>query len=165
MVGLTLLHARFADRLAGGAMRAVLEGYQSRYGALVDAVTETTSFADDRLGDLPVIDLLTSPVYVLAEAWRGRPLAFHPGGLDLAAFGRERRPPSGARAPRARRRGSMLPWSGTSPHHGVECAPRSPGGARSLAAWSEHHTHRGRGPSRVGRRGKRAPSGVTTRPS
>jgi glucosamine--fructose-6-phosphate aminotransferase (isomerizing) len=70
VVGLTLLHARFADRLGGGAMRAVLEGYQSRYGALVDAVTETASFADERLGDLPVIDLLTSPVHVLAEAWR-----------------------------------------------------------------------------------------------
>jgi glucosamine--fructose-6-phosphate aminotransferase (isomerizing) len=68
--GLTLLHARFADRLAGETMRAVLEGYQSRYGALVDAVTETTSFDDDRLGELPVIDLLTSPVHVLAEAWR-----------------------------------------------------------------------------------------------
>jgi glutamine---fructose-6-phosphate transaminase (isomerizing) len=68
--GLTLLHARFADRLPGETMRAVLEGYQSRYGALVDAVTETTGFDDDRLGDLAVIDLLTSPVYVLAEAWR-----------------------------------------------------------------------------------------------
>jgi glucosamine--fructose-6-phosphate aminotransferase (isomerizing) len=68
--GLTLLHARFADRLPGETMRAVLEGYQSRYGALVDAVTETTAFDDDRLGTLPVIDLLTSPVYVLAEAWR-----------------------------------------------------------------------------------------------
>jgi glucosamine--fructose-6-phosphate aminotransferase (isomerizing) len=71
VVGLTLLHARFADRLGGGAMRAVLEGYQSRYGALVDAVTETASFADERLGDLPVIDLLTAPVHVLAENWRG----------------------------------------------------------------------------------------------
>jgi glucosamine--fructose-6-phosphate aminotransferase (isomerizing) len=69
--GLTLLHARFADRLPPAAMRAVLEGYQSRYGALVDAVTETTNFADDPLGELPVIDLLTSPVYVLAEAWKG----------------------------------------------------------------------------------------------
>jgi glucosamine--fructose-6-phosphate aminotransferase (isomerizing) len=68
--GLTLLHARFADRLPGENMRAVLEGYQSRYGALVDAVTETASFDDDRLGELPVIDLLTSPVHVLAEAWR-----------------------------------------------------------------------------------------------
>ncbi|HEV7686265.1 MAG TPA: SIS domain-containing protein, partial [Acidimicrobiia bacterium] len=37
VVGLTLLHARFADRLRGDAMRAVLEGYQARYGALVDA--------------------------------------------------------------------------------------------------------------------------------
>jgi hypothetical protein len=34
-------------------------------------VTETTNFADDRLAELPVIDLLTSPVYVLAEAWKG----------------------------------------------------------------------------------------------
>jgi glucosamine--fructose-6-phosphate aminotransferase (isomerizing) len=68
--GLTLFHARFADRLPGETMRAVLEGYQSRYGALVDAVTETTSFDDDRLGELAVIDLLTSPVHVLAEAWR-----------------------------------------------------------------------------------------------
>jgi glucosamine--fructose-6-phosphate aminotransferase (isomerizing) len=71
VVGLTLLHARFADRLPGPAMRAVLEGYQARYGALVDAVTETATFADERLGDLPVIDLLTSPVHVLAEAWKG----------------------------------------------------------------------------------------------
>jgi glucosamine--fructose-6-phosphate aminotransferase (isomerizing) len=68
--GITLLHARFADRLPGDAMRAVLEGYQARYGALVDAVTETTNFSDDRLADLPVIDLLTSPVHGLAEAWK-----------------------------------------------------------------------------------------------
>ena len=68
--GLILLHAGFADRLPSETMRAVLEGYQSRYGALVDAVTETTNFADERLADLTVIDLLTSPVHVLAEAWR-----------------------------------------------------------------------------------------------
>jgi glucosamine--fructose-6-phosphate aminotransferase (isomerizing) len=68
--GLTLLHARFADRLPGETMRAVLEGYQARYGALVDAVTETTAFDDAVLGELPVIDLLTSPVHGLAEAWR-----------------------------------------------------------------------------------------------
>ncbi len=70
VVGLTLLHARFADRLPGESMRAVLEGYQSRYGALVDAVTETTNFSDERLAALAVIELLTSPVHVLAEAWR-----------------------------------------------------------------------------------------------
>ena len=44
--------------------------YQSRYGALVDAVTETAAFTDDRLAELPVIGLLTSPVHVLAEAWK-----------------------------------------------------------------------------------------------
>jgi len=70
VVGMTLLHARFADRLPGATMRAVLEGYQSRYGALVDAVTETAAWSDERLGELAVIDLLTSPVHLLAEAWR-----------------------------------------------------------------------------------------------
>jgi hypothetical protein len=66
-----LLHARFADRLEPAAMRAVLEGYQGRYAALVDAVTETESgFDDEQLAGVPVIDLLTSPVYVLAQQWR-----------------------------------------------------------------------------------------------
>ena len=40
-VGLTLLHARFADHLAADVARTVLQGYQGRYGALRDAVTET----------------------------------------------------------------------------------------------------------------------------
>ncbi|MFM8305274.1 MAG: SIS domain-containing protein [Actinomycetota bacterium] len=40
-VGVTLLHVRFAERLPAASMRAVLEGYQGRYSALVDAVTET----------------------------------------------------------------------------------------------------------------------------
>ncbi|MGH8997787.1 MAG: SIS domain-containing protein [Acidimicrobiia bacterium] len=71
VVGITLLHARFAERLAPSAMRAVLEGYQSRYGALVDAVTETEpAFDEARLGEVAVIDLLTSPVHVLAARWR-----------------------------------------------------------------------------------------------
>ena len=70
VIGLTLLHARFADRLAGPAMRTVLVGYQSRDGALVDAVTETAPVFDDgRLADVPVIDLLTTPVHVLAGVW------------------------------------------------------------------------------------------------
>ena len=71
-VGLTLLHVRFADHLAPDAMRAVLQGYQGRYGALKDAVTETEpSFDDAVLATIPVVDLLTEPVYVLAERWRG----------------------------------------------------------------------------------------------
>ncbi len=70
-VGLTLLHVRFAEFLAPDAMRAVLQGYQGRYGALKDAVTETEPSFDDRvLGEIPVIDVLTEPVYVLAERWR-----------------------------------------------------------------------------------------------
>jgi glucosamine--fructose-6-phosphate aminotransferase (isomerizing) len=70
-VGLTLLHVEFADLLAADAMRGVLEGYQGRYGALKDAVTETeTSFDDDVLARVPVVELLTDPVYVLADRWR-----------------------------------------------------------------------------------------------
>jgi len=70
-VGLTLLHVRFADRLGAAPMRAVLEGYQGRYSALVDAVTETEeSFDDEVLTSVDVVDLLTEPVYVLAEHWR-----------------------------------------------------------------------------------------------
>ena len=70
-VGLTLLHVQFADTLTPDAMRGVLEGYQGRYDALKDAVTETEpTFDDERLGRVPVIDLLTEPVYSLAELWR-----------------------------------------------------------------------------------------------
>ena len=69
-VGLTLLHVRFADVLAPEVMRAVLQGYQGRYGALKDAVTETEpSFDDARLETISVVDLLTEPVNVLAERW------------------------------------------------------------------------------------------------
>ena len=72
-VGLTLLHVDFAARLASDTMRAVLQGYQGRYAALKDAVTETEpSFDDAVLADVPVIDLLTEPVYVLADRWHRR---------------------------------------------------------------------------------------------
>ena len=71
-VGLALLHVRYVEHLAPDAMRAVLQGYQGRYAALKDAVTETEpAFDDNRLGTVPVIDLLTEPVYVLARLWRG----------------------------------------------------------------------------------------------
>ena len=70
-VGLTLLHVRFADRLSAAPTRAVLEGYQGRYSALVDAVTETEStFDDEVLATVDVVDLLTEPVNVLADRWR-----------------------------------------------------------------------------------------------
>ncbi len=70
-VGLTLLHVRFFDHLEPDVMRGVLQGYQGRYGALKDAVTETESTFDDAvLGTISVVDLLTEPVYVLADRWR-----------------------------------------------------------------------------------------------
>mgnify|MGYP001361171081 FL=1 len=69
--GITLLHARFADRLPAGRMRSVLEAYRGRYAALKDAVTETEpTFRDDLLADLPVLDILTVPVNLLADQWR-----------------------------------------------------------------------------------------------
>jgi glucosamine--fructose-6-phosphate aminotransferase (isomerizing) len=70
-VGLTLLHARFAARVPADVARTVLQGYQGRYGALRDAVTETTpTFDDERLASFDLVDLLTEPVYVLADRWR-----------------------------------------------------------------------------------------------
>ena len=69
--GITLLHVRFADRLSPAAARGVLSGYRRRLAALRDAVTETEpTFRDDLLADIPVIDLLTQPVSVLADRWR-----------------------------------------------------------------------------------------------
>ena len=51
--------------------RSVLEQYRGRYAALQDAVTETEpTFRDDLLAEVPLVDLLTAPVYVLAERWR-----------------------------------------------------------------------------------------------
>jgi glucosamine--fructose-6-phosphate aminotransferase (isomerizing) len=69
--GITLLHCRFADELPAGRMRSVLEAYRGRYAALKDAVTETEpTFRDDLLGSLPPIEILTTPVNVLADRWR-----------------------------------------------------------------------------------------------
>jgi glutamine---fructose-6-phosphate transaminase (isomerizing) len=70
VTGITLLHARFAEHLAPQVARSVLEAYQGRYTALVDAVTETRpSFDDEVLGAVGVIELLTEPVAVLAQHW------------------------------------------------------------------------------------------------
>ena len=51
--------------------RTVLQGYQGRYTALRDAVTETEpTFDDALLATVDLVDLLTEPVYVLADRWR-----------------------------------------------------------------------------------------------
>ena len=69
--GITLLHVRPVEALAAGRMRSVLEAYRGRYAALKDAVTETEpTFRDDLLGTLPPIEILTTPVNVLADRWR-----------------------------------------------------------------------------------------------
>ena len=74
IVGLTLLHVAFTGPLEPGAARSVLEGYQGRYAALTDAVTETEpALRDEVLGSIPIVDLLTEPVHVLADRWRPRP--------------------------------------------------------------------------------------------
>ncbi|HZB73017.1 MAG TPA: SIS domain-containing protein, partial [Acidimicrobiales bacterium] len=73
VTGLTLLHLAFRPALDPATARAVLEGYQGRYAALADAVTESEPvMADEVLGSVPIGDLLTVPVHVLAERWRGR---------------------------------------------------------------------------------------------
>jgi glucosamine--fructose-6-phosphate aminotransferase (isomerizing) len=70
VTGMTLLHARFASTLPAQTAKAVLRAYQGRYTALVDAVTEVQPrFDDDVLGGIPMIELLTEPVALLARHW------------------------------------------------------------------------------------------------
>jgi glucosamine--fructose-6-phosphate aminotransferase (isomerizing) len=71
VVGMTLLHARFHDRLPAEVAERVLAGYRTRLSALADAVTETEpAFDAQRLSEVPVVDLLTDPVFELAKRWR-----------------------------------------------------------------------------------------------
>jgi hypothetical protein len=72
VTGITLLHTRFIPRLDASTAKAILQAYQGRYRALVDAVTESEPrFDDDLLGQVPMIELLTEPVAVLAQRWPG----------------------------------------------------------------------------------------------
>ena len=71
VTGMTLL-ARSLRRYVGPrrTAKAVLRAYQGRYTALVDAVTEAQPrFDDEVLGRVPMIELLTEPVAVLARHW------------------------------------------------------------------------------------------------
>ena len=71
VTGMTLLHVRFWDRLPADAAARVLTGYRTRYSALADAVTETEPVFDVALlGEQPIVELLTEPVYALAGRWR-----------------------------------------------------------------------------------------------
>jgi glutamine---fructose-6-phosphate transaminase (isomerizing) len=70
-IGLTLLHVAFHENITAAAMRGVLSGYRHRYSALRDLVTETEpNFDEELLATTSVLDLLTTPVHVLADAWR-----------------------------------------------------------------------------------------------
>ena len=70
VTGISLLHVSFVPLLGAEATKAVLQAYQGRYTALVDAVTEAQPRFDDAvLGQVPPIELLTEPVAVLAGHW------------------------------------------------------------------------------------------------
>jgi len=70
-VGLSLVFVELQDRLEGSAMAGVMKGYRDRWSALVDAVTETEPELDlERLASIPVVDLLTEPVNLLADRFR-----------------------------------------------------------------------------------------------
>jgi glucosamine--fructose-6-phosphate aminotransferase (isomerizing) len=74
VIGMTLLHVRFHEKLSAEQAQAVLRGYRTRYAALTDAVTETEpTFEESRLGEIPIVELLTQPVYELARLWRNQP--------------------------------------------------------------------------------------------
>ncbi|MGH9155903.1 MAG: SIS domain-containing protein [Acidimicrobiales bacterium] len=71
VTGMTLLHVRFRDKMAPADARRVLGGYRDRFDALVDAVTETEPGFDEKvLGEVAMIELLSSPVHLLADHWR-----------------------------------------------------------------------------------------------
>lgn len=69
--GLSLLHVRLVESAPIATLRSVLQGYRDRYQALKDAVTETEpTFRDDLLTTIPVGDLMTDPIYDIADRWR-----------------------------------------------------------------------------------------------
>jgi len=71
VVGLTLLHVVFHDRLPSATMKSILQGYDNRYERLKDWVMETEgTFREDRLGEMSVADLLILPISDAADMWR-----------------------------------------------------------------------------------------------
>ncbi|MGQ0612954.1 MAG: SIS domain-containing protein [Planctomycetaceae bacterium] len=71
--GIVLLHADFRDRLAPDIVRSVLSGYRNRFALIRDALAETGADASEdavarALAQRPILDGLTQPVLVLADA-------------------------------------------------------------------------------------------------
>jgi glucosamine--fructose-6-phosphate aminotransferase (isomerizing) len=51
----------------------MLQGYDRRYDRLVDWVSETEGgFNEDRLAEISVVEMLTSPISEVAKHWRAR---------------------------------------------------------------------------------------------
>jgi glucosamine--fructose-6-phosphate aminotransferase (isomerizing) len=70
-VGLTLVHVTLREDLPLTSLRSVLQGYRNRYNALRDIVMETEpTFRDDVLTTIPIVELMTTPLYDLADYWR-----------------------------------------------------------------------------------------------
>ena len=70
-VGVSLVFVELRDHLSADQLVSVLKGYRDRWSALVDAVTETEPHVDtERLEQIPVVDVLTEPVNILAERFR-----------------------------------------------------------------------------------------------
>jgi glucosamine--fructose-6-phosphate aminotransferase (isomerizing) len=70
--GIVLLHARFREKLDAATVRSVLSGYRNRYALIRDAVAETGSeFSDEDLARVPILELLTKPVVLVADQLAG----------------------------------------------------------------------------------------------
>ena len=69
VLGIALIHVQLHDQAKPGTARAALTAYRSRYAKIADVVTETTAMDDERLGQIPVIELLTAPISDLADRW------------------------------------------------------------------------------------------------
>ena len=124
-VGLTLLHVRFAERLPRRRhAHDPAQGYQGRYGALKDAVTETVpSSTTTCSATFDVVELLTEPVYVLADRWpTGVSGAILGLGTDLVEVDR-------FRLALARRRSSLAGRLFSDDERGVRRRQHDPGRA------------------------------------
>ncbi|MBV8997757.1 MAG: SIS domain-containing protein [Solirubrobacterales bacterium] len=67
---MVLLHIVLHERLGADRMRRVLDGYRQRLTSLANAVIESDNpFDDQRLGEISVEALLTTPIGILADMW------------------------------------------------------------------------------------------------
>ncbi|HEX2295660.1 MAG TPA: SIS domain-containing protein [Actinomycetota bacterium] len=70
-VGICLLHVEAVDRLTVPDALSVLAGYHGRLDALRDMVLESEpAFSEERLEEIPALDLVTRPLPELAEHWK-----------------------------------------------------------------------------------------------